>query len=142
MNLVSPSSPIPHPRIVEQLRKSNIISLENLHNLLLNTTYMNNHHNRLFIVHDKYLVMLMINLEENSVEVLREFYNNPPFMIIPMDDITSVKNDCIVLHNGEYIYFPSFLNNYYSKTADWLHERLMSLNDEYRYKYVRFLPGF
>ncbi|CAF3742150.1 unnamed protein product [Rotaria sp. Silwood1] len=59
-------------------------------------------------------------------------------MLIPMDTIANVKIDYIILHNennSEYIYFPSFMNSHYSRAADWLHERLMSLNDEYRYKW-------
>ncbi|CAF4998524.1 unnamed protein product [Rotaria sp. Silwood1] len=38
-------------------------------------------------------------------------------------------------NNVKYIYFPSFPNSYYYRPANWLHERLMSLNDEYRYKW-------
>lgn len=145
MNRFSSLSSIQYPFVVEQLRESDIMSLEHLDNILLNTTYINNHRDHLFIVRDKYLVMLMMHLDEKSPEVLQQFYETAPFIVVPLNTITDVKWDCIVLHNennSRYIYFPATMNSYDSSAANWLHERLLSLNDEYRYEYVRILAWF
>jgi hypothetical protein len=145
VDLSNPLSLTQYPSIMEQLKKSGINSLENLDNLLLNMTDKNNHCDSLFIVRDKSLVIFMIKLVKNSAEVLQQFYKNAPFMIIPIDTITNVKKDCIIIHNEynrEYIYFSSCIKGYYAGERNWLHERLMSLNEEYRYKYVRIFVSF
>jgi len=130
-----------HPSIQKQMTESNINSLENLDNLLLNTTYENNHYDRLFIVRGKYLIMFMIDLHENNEEILRRFYENPPLTIIPIDMITSVRKNCIMLDDDNYSRWIDFPIRSYSSRfdpSDWLHRRLMILSDEYRYTYVTF----
>lgn len=138
-NFVNITPHIHFPSIMDQLRKSNIISLENLNELLLNTSYIDNYYDHFFIINNRYLVMFMINLNEKSPKILREFYENAPFRIIPIDTIITVKMNHIVLYNQrnyEYIYFPSFINSYHFAPANWLHERLMLLSNNYRHQYV------
>jgi hypothetical protein len=136
---INSASSIVHSSIEKQIRTSNLNSLENLDNILLNTTDENNHHDRLFIVHEKYVVMLMIDLREENKEILRRFYENAPLIIIPIDMIKTVRESCIILKNNNsnpWIEFPmrSFKNNF--NPEHWLHQRLMIINDEYRLKYV------
>ncbi|CAF0804443.1 unnamed protein product [Adineta steineri] len=126
------SSPEQNLLVMEQLRKSDIISVEDLDNLLMNTTYLNQHHDCLFILRDKYVVMFLIDFNENSPKILKQFYEDVPFLIIPLATITKVKLDCIVV-DSKYIYFPSFIDKYYSTAADWLHKRSILLSDEYRF---------
>jgi hypothetical protein len=139
--LIYSSFSIVHPSIQKQMTELNINSLENLDNLLLNTTYENNHYDRLFIVRKEYLIMLMIDLHENNEEILRRFWEKSPLTIIPIDRISSVRQNCIMLDNNNYSRWIDFPIRSYSSRfnpSDWLHQRLMILSDDYRYTYVTF----
>ncbi|UJR06770.1 hypothetical protein I4U23_011057 [Adineta vaga] len=116
---------------MQQLNKTDIISLEDLDNLLMETTYQNNYHDCLFILREKYLLMFLVNFDENSPNILEKFYENVPFLLIPLHTIKDVQNYWIIVDH-EYISFPFFMNNCYSSSAKWLHGRLMFLNEEYR----------
>ena len=116
-----------------------VFSLEQLDQLLLNTTYENNYQDCLFIVHDTYLVMSMIDFDENSERVLQQSYDYTPLIIIPMDNIINVRSIGIVCHNNNfspYISFSTYIHNINFNPIPWLHKRLISLNDQYRFKYV------
>jgi hypothetical protein len=140
--LVCSSFPILHSSIQEQMKESNITSLENLNDLLLDTSYNNNYHDHFFIIYGKYLVILKIDLHENNEEILRKFYQNAPFIIIRLHAIKNVRSDCIVLKNCRYVDFPVQRYNNSYNPANWLHERLMILNNQYRYEYIRFFACF
>ncbi|CAF3731146.1 unnamed protein product [Rotaria socialis] len=138
ISVIIPSPLILHPRIQEQMENSNIDSLDHLDRLLLNTTQDNNYKNYLFIVHDKYLAMFMMDLNEHHDAVFRNFNENIPFHIIPIEKISEVESDCIILNNDNYgrsLDFPTHKYDTDFKPAYWLHERFMVLNGEYRYHY-------
>ncbi|CAF2057228.1 unnamed protein product [Rotaria magnacalcarata] len=133
-------SPMLHPFIQEQIQKLNITSVADLDSLLLDTFHENNFNDSLFIVRDKYLVMLMLDLDEDSPEILREFYEKPPFAIISINSISKIESDHIVVEKhycSQCIYFPKTMNTWHFNPAYWLHEKLMILNDEYRYNWRR-----
>jgi hypothetical protein len=139
--MVKSSLTIVHFSIEEQIRKFNLKSLENLDNILFDTTYENNHHDRLFIVNQEYLVMLMIDLKENKKKILRRFCDNAPLIIIPIDTIKTVRENHIILKNNtgnSWIEFPMHSSSNSFNPANWLHQRLMIINDQYRYKYNTF----
>ncbi|CAF1613166.1 unnamed protein product [Rotaria magnacalcarata] len=123
--------------IQQQMRKIDVFSLEQLDQLLLNTTYENNYQDCLFIVHDKYLLISRIDFDETSENVLQQFVDNTPFIIIPMDNIITVRSTDIVCHYKnncrQYISFPTYIYNINFNPAPWLHKRLMSLNGQYRH---------
>lgn len=131
-----------HHCIKEQLMKLDGISLKDLDKLLLETSSENNHQDSMFIVNDKYLIMLMIDFNENSFEILRKFYSVAPFIIINIDTITVVESLWIVMrHNGynEYIHFPVNTRGHSFGRAEWLHKRLMALSTGYKHRYVELL---
>ncbi|CAF3776171.1 unnamed protein product [Rotaria socialis] len=133
-------SPMLHPFIQEQIQKLNITSVADLDSLLLDTFHENNFNDSLFIVRDKYLVMLMLDLDEDSAQILREFYEKAPFTIIPINSISKIESDHIVVEKhycSQCIYFPENMNTWHFNPAYWLHEKLMILNDEYRYNWRR-----
>jgi hypothetical protein len=144
IQLISLPVPILHLSVQKQMRESNITSVEDLDDLLLNTDYKNNHYDRLFIVRNKYLVMFMIDLQENNEEILRRYYEDVPFVIIPIETIRCMRSDCIVIenNNSQCVYFPvrPYTNRF--NPENWLHGRLIVLNHRYRCAYVRFFLCF
>ncbi|CAF4047812.1 unnamed protein product, partial [Adineta steineri] len=106
--LIYPPSPTMDFYIQQQMKQSNIASLENLDALLFETSYRNKYYDRLFIVNDKYLIMLMVDLEEKNEKILRQFYEHPPLIIHPIDSIRNVSSNCIMLntYDGPCINFP------------------------------------
>ncbi|CAF1049241.1 unnamed protein product [Rotaria sordida] len=84
-----------------------------------------------------------IHWSEKSIcsEKIEQIYKqnpNPPFIIIPIDIISNVRLDYIVLENNnriQYIYFPTRIYNSRFNPAHWLHQRLMILNYRYRYNW-------
>ncbi|CAF3517338.1 unnamed protein product [Rotaria socialis] len=135
ISFIYSSLSILHSSIQEQLRKIDIFSLEDLDRLLLNTTYENNYQDCLFIVHDKYIVMSMIDFNETSEKILRQFYNCTPLAIISIDTISNVRSDCIVCQNNncsQCIYFSTSIHNINFNPSQWLHKRLIAISDQYR----------
>ncbi|CAF3112485.1 unnamed protein product [Rotaria sp. Silwood2] len=133
---ILPPSFMIHRSVQDELAKSNINSIIILNNLLLNTVAESKHYDRLFIIQNKYLVMLMIDFNENNPEILRQFDKRSPFKIISIDTIKSVRHYHIVVANhsrSKYIYFPtdSYLRD--SNTSEWLHQRLIHISDQYRH---------
>lgn len=121
----------------QQMKELNINSLKDFEKLLLTTHYQNNHYDRLFIVDDKYLIMLMVDLDENNERILRQYYTDTPLVIVLIDNINKIQQDCVVLKINGYIqriYFPEYLYSTSFNPSDWLHERLMVISDRYRYK--------
>lgn len=139
IHFISPSLPNVQSSLQKQMRESNIHSIIDLDNILLNTTNENNYYDCLFIVQNKYLIMLMIELQENNERILRRFFEDTPMVIIPIDIITDIQRDYIVPENNKYrqrIYFPTHSHSNSFNPSNWLHERLMVLNDQYRYMYA------
>ena len=64
----------------------------------------------------------MMDLNEHSPNVYRQFYETASFMIIPIDTIINLRNDFIVLRDRKYIAFPLFIN--YLTATNWLHDQL------------------
>ncbi|CAF0939287.1 unnamed protein product [Rotaria sordida] len=123
-----------HRRLPYNFRMFHIRTLR--YNLLLHTTIENKYYDRLFLIRDKYLVMLMIDFNEHKAEILRQFDKRSPFKIISIDSIQSVRYYHIVITDdfgSKYIYYPpiSCLRN--SNTSEWLHQRLIQINDQYRH---------
>ncbi|CAF1233639.1 unnamed protein product [Rotaria magnacalcarata] len=135
ISFIYPSLSILHSSMQEQLRTIDIFSVEDLDRLLLNTTYENNYQDCLFIVHDKYIVMSMIDFNETSEKILRQFYNCTPLAIISIDTVSNVKSDCIVCQNNncsQCIYFSTYMHNINFNPSQWLHKRLIAISDQYR----------
>ena len=86
--------------IEKELAKLDGISFKDLDNLLLKTPSENNYHDSMYIVNDQYLIMLMIDFDEKSPEILQKFYSNTPFIIIDIDTITEILPGCIVISSG------------------------------------------
>lgn len=129
-----------HPSFEQQVKQSDIMSIENLDNFLLNTTYENSHHDRLFIVCDKYLVMIMTSLSETSDQALRNFCENSPLILIAINSIIILKPRGMILeinNKSQYIDFPTGINSNYYNPIDWLHERLMLLSNPYKNRYIQ-----
>jgi hypothetical protein len=128
-----------HARIEEELMKMDGISFKDLDILLLETSSENNYHDSMYIVNDKYLIMLIIDSDEKSPEILQQSYSNAPFIIIDIDTIIEVLRGYIVISNNGFTYDISFPLNtrYYNRDrVDWLHTRLMILSSRYQYLYV------
>jgi DNA replicative helicase MCM subunit Mcm2 (Cdc46/Mcm family) len=119
--------------IAKQLK---MISLENFDQIFYETNYQNNYHDRLFIIYDKYLVISLIDLEEKNEKILEKFYENSPVIILPIEKIFYVTYDRIFLdiYHRESIYLRQYSDNIYFNPSNWLHERLMILNEQYRSK--------
>ncbi|CAF1339181.1 unnamed protein product [Rotaria sp. Silwood1] len=137
LNRIHPPTFTIHHSVQNELEKANINSISILDNLLLNTIVENKHFDRLFLIQDKYLIILMINFNEKNPEILRQFDKRSPFEVISLDTIESVHHYHIVVANdsrSKYIYFPndSYLRD--SNTSEWLHQRLMHINDLYRHR--------
>ena len=91
-----------HHPVSQQLSELKIDSLKSLDQLLSTTDHENNHYNRLFLVHDTYLIMLMIDLTEKNAKILRRFYEDSPLVIIPMDSIVRIESDRVVFKNNHW----------------------------------------
>ncbi|CAF1523742.1 unnamed protein product [Adineta steineri] len=133
--LIHTSFPLVDDLIRKQLIQSNINSLEGLDELLSNTPNINNYHNRLFILQNNYLVILEADLQETNQVILQQFYENPPLIIISIDNIRYIKSDCVILidcHQSYIDFTKQQFKNHFNLT-NWLHERLMDLSDRYRY---------
>ncbi|CAF0821707.1 unnamed protein product [Rotaria sordida] len=136
-SLIHPPSFIIHHSVQNELGKSNITSTLILDNLLLNTIIENKYNDRLFLIQNKYLVMLMIDFNENNPEILRQFDEHSPFKIISIDTIELVRDYHIVVANNfrsKYIYFPNDSHLGDSNTSEWLHQRLIHISDLYRHR--------
>ncbi|CAF1425063.1 unnamed protein product, partial [Adineta steineri] len=135
--LIHTSFPIVHDHIQEQLIQSNINSLEGLDRLLSNTPNINNYHNRLFILQNNYVVIFEVDLQETSQVILQQFYENPPLIIISIDNIRYIESDCIILINYRqpYIDFTKQRFHNHFNPTQWLHERLMILSNQYQQNY-------
>ncbi|CAF3331790.1 unnamed protein product [Rotaria socialis] len=137
VTLIFPRFQIVHRYTQKQMKKANIDCVNQLDQLLLHTTNENNHGNHLFIVDNEYLAVLMVDLNEYREPILRQFYEDTPINIFPIHEIDTVRSDCIVFNNdhGSSFSFPTYQYNRNWEPADWLHERLMAFNEEYRYRF-------
>ncbi|UJR11896.1 hypothetical protein I4U23_016074 [Adineta vaga] len=115
-------------------KEKKMISSENFDLILYETNFRNNYHDRLFIIYDKYLVMLMIDFEEKNEKILEKFYEKSPVIILPIEKIFYVAYDRILLdiYHRELIDLPQCVNSIHFNPSNWLHERLMILNEQYR----------
>ncbi|CAF1232531.1 unnamed protein product [Rotaria magnacalcarata] len=112
------------------------ISLEELGNVLSETPSENNYHNNLFIINEKHLIMLKLDLNESSARILRRFDSETLFIVIGIDTITEVLPRGIVISDNdrtENIDFSLNTIRYHHDRAEWLHARLMILCSQYRY---------
>ncbi|CAF4141615.1 unnamed protein product, partial [Rotaria sp. Silwood2] len=129
-----------HIYIQEELKKVNSLCLADLNRGLLNADARNNYFNQIFIIKNKYLVMMQVNLNEKSAEILRQFYDKSPFIIIPIDYITNITSYSVVaLYNNYYqhVHFMTSNESCNLTPAEWLHERVVNLNSRYRFNWHR-----
>ena len=126
---------IVHPNIKKHLNTLQMDSLEELDDLLLKTTEQNNYYNRLFLVRNRYLLILNIDWNEDDPSTLRHFYIYEPVTMIYLSNIISIEFYQI---GTRYIYddiwfslprIPSQTDIYGSK---WLHQKLMTISAKYR----------
>ena len=132
------SPPIP-VRVQEMLNHSGIPSIEVFDHLLLCTRKENKHHNRLFIVQDRCLVLFKIHLDEQNRNLLRHFNIEIPFVLIDMSTIFEMSLTTITI-SSQYqlreIPFTTLDIPTDEQTLLWLRQRLMHYHVRCRYMYV------
>jgi len=131
-----------HPAVEKYLNILQIESLQKLDDLLLHTADENNYHDRLFLVRDRYLLILNIDWNEYNTSILHQFYVQEPFTIVPLRDIIRIaRTEITVNYGGQHTWYslPTIHSISDKHGAGWLHEILMYINATYRHLYVLFL---
>ncbi|CAF3942788.1 unnamed protein product [Rotaria sp. Silwood1] len=129
-----------HPILKKQMQEAHIDSMKIFDELLLHTTLNNKYHNRLFLIRNDYLVMFMIDPNEDNLEILRQFHDNVPIIIISIYNIIRIRRDYIVTLNENYtqfFYFPHVSSLIEFNPSNWLHQHLMKMNSQYQHAHLR-----
>lgn len=120
----------------KSLRINNIASVEHLDYLLMSTPGENKYNNRLFIVQEKYLIIVKIDLNEHRTHILDQFHQVSPFIIIDIQTITNISKHFISITQYNYlenIPYPIDSSRDVNDELTWLHEHLMYYSERYRY---------
>jgi hypothetical protein len=131
-----------HPAVEKHLNTLQIESLKKLDDLLLHTTDKNNYHDRLFLVLNRYLLIINIDWNEYNTSILHKFYFQEPFSIVPLRDIICIERNEIMVNYGSHrtwYSLPAIRSISDKHGAVWLHEILMYHSATYRYSYVLLL---
>lgn len=125
-----------HPTIEEYLNTLQVDSLEKLDDLLLNTINRNNYRDRLFLLNNRYLLILNINWNEENTSILLRFYNQHPFIIVSLNDIIHItQNGIETRHGSQQICYPlSTIGFTWNRHGiEWLRQRLIDISSPYRH---------
>ena len=123
------------PDVQAQLDELNLHSLRKLDGLLSATSEKRQYHQRLFVIRERFLIILHVDWNESDPQRLRQFYTASPFTVYSVASITKVsENGFRIGSRGEetWISFPVAMRATDDNESEWLHEQMMSLSKSYR----------
>lgn len=128
-----------HLSVRNHLHSLQIDCLENLDDLLSHTTNENKYRNRLFLLRDRYLLILYLDMNERSTSTLHRFDALDPLTVIPVEQIVCIENNEILTKHGDQHTWHSLPMMHListKHTMQWLHQRLMHTSTTYQQWYI------
>ena len=125
------------PAVQAQLDKLDVYSLQSLDDFLCAPSDERHFHHRLFLLPERYLLVVHVRWYEHNPERLSEFYTESPFTVYAVASITKVVNGGFFIEDSwgeKWISFPSATYDMDDSAAPWLHRQMMSLSERYRQK--------
>ena len=126
---------VPSPAVQAQLKKLNGDSLQSMDGLLFCASEERQYHQRLFIIRQRYLIILDVDCDEYDPHILRQFYTQSPFTVYAVASITKVVNNGFFIENrwgSAQVSFPIVTYDMDDGIASWLHRNMMSISKQYR----------
>ena len=130
-----PCQSVLSPDVRAQLNELSIDSLQALDTLLSALSEQRHFHHRLFVIQERYLMVLQVDWNEPNPQTLATFYTRSPFTVYAVALITKVLHNGFWIRKGEketWIPFPTAMRATDDKEADWLHGQMVSISEEYR----------
>ncbi|UJR12521.1 hypothetical protein I4U23_016696 [Adineta vaga] len=105
---------------------------ETIVNIPMDRCYMN----RLFIIKDKYLLIFMIDPNECDTNILLNFYDNSPIIVIPIENIDMINSLGIGFSYRLDRHLLSFPLPYFSddNISNWLYQTIINIDEKYQYR--------
>ena len=131
-----------HLSVKNHLNSLQVNCLEKLDDLLSRTANENNHHNRLFLLRDQYLLILYLDWNEHNPSTLHRFYEQDPLIVIPVEQIVCIeKNEILSKHGDQHTWhsLPIIHSISTKHTVQWLHQKLMHISTVYQQWYILLL---
>jgi hypothetical protein len=124
-----------HPLVRQQLREFNINNLRTLNGMLFKTPD-DQRYGSLFLIDQKYVVLLNVDINERNIDRLARFKDEPPLMIIPVTSITKVSWGGIIVENDSKLIPWPVTQKANGLVSKWLHDQLMQISAPYMERYV------
>ena len=126
---------VPSAKVQAQLDKLNVDSLQALDTLLVASSDEQHYHQRLFLIRDRYFLVLETDLNEHDPRTLALFHARSPFNVYSVATIIQVVRNGFLIRNGHnetWVWLPSGTQVMSDSEAQWVHEHMMSLSGTYR----------
>ncbi len=128
-------------QVEDQLRQLELGTLQALDEAILHTPTERRYRDRMFLIRNQYLIIFTIDLNECNPNILHQFYNKSPFIVIPVGDIEIVSSfGVMVSHESgqNFVRFPYLYLSAADNVHHWLHSILMDISERYQRWYVFF----